>query len=45
MFCTTNQCDQIGRFFQVFGDIFFTKVAQLFIDIMGYFEKYPFLNK
>ena len=37
-----NQCDQIGRFLKVFGEIFFAKVAQIYIDLLGYFKNIPF---
>ena len=39
------QCDQIGRFLEVFDDIFFTKVAQIYIDFVGYFWKTSKLSK
>ena len=36
------QCDQVGRFLKVLGDKFFTSVAQIYIDFLGYFGKHLF---
>ena len=40
-----DQCDQIGRFFIVLDNNFFTKEAQIFVDFLWYFEKHYLLNK
>ena len=37
-----NQRDQIGRFFTVLGTIFLVKVAKIFGDLKGYFERHHF---
>ena len=43
-FCTCwfvglTQCDQIGLFLKVFATEFLTKVAQIFTNYFGHFEK------
>ena len=41
-----DQCDQIWHFLKALGENFFCKVAQIFDDILGYFEKIsPFRPK
>ena len=40
-----NQSDQIGRFLKVLLKIMCAKVAQLFKNVLGYFEKHPFEAK
>ena len=42
--CAPYQCDQIGRFSIVFGDILYYKVAQIFSDVLGYFVRHQFLS-
>ena len=39
------QGDQIGRFLKVLATNFRSKVAQMYGDFGGYFEKWPLLNK
>ena len=40
--CCTEQCDQIGRFSKVLGEIFCFKSSLNVEGLLEYFEKRPF---
>ena len=42
---TNNQIDQIGLFFKGLGSKIYIKLAEMFGDCYGYFEKGHFLRK
>ena len=42
---TSEQCYQIGRVFKFLATNFVTKIRQMFVNSLGYYEKHHFLGK